>query len=68
MIATDDLALRKVTTNRDIAVVGAFGLLKLLYTQNLVQTKETYPKYLEKLRTDLYLIKDLVEWAIKDID
>ncbi|UCG00816.1 MAG: hypothetical protein JSW11_14500 [Candidatus Heimdallarchaeota archaeon] len=68
MIATDDLALRKVARDRDIAVVGTLGLLKLLYTQNIIQTRETYLKYLEKLRTDLYLSDDLLEWAIKDID
>lgn len=68
MIATDDLALRKVAKNRDIAVVGTLGLLKLLYTKNIIQTRETYVKYLEKLRTDLYLSDDLVEWALKDID
>jgi predicted nucleic acid-binding protein len=68
MIATDDLALRKVAKNRGIAVVGTLGLLKLLYTQNIIHTKETYMNYLEKLRTDLYLSDDLVEWAIKDID
>jgi len=68
MIATDDLALRKVAKNRDIAVVGTLGLLKLLYTQKIIQTRETYVKYLEKLRTDLYLSDNLVEWALKDID
>lgn len=68
MIAKDDLALRKVAKNRDITVVGTLGLLKLLYTQNIIQTRETYLKYLEKLRTDLYLSDDLVEWATKDID
>lgn len=68
MIATDDLALRKIAKDRDIAVVGTLGLLKLLYTQNIIQTREIYLNYLEKLRTDLYLSDDLLEWAIKDID
>ncbi len=68
MIATDDLTLRKEANNRHIAVVGTLGLLKLLYTQNIIQTRESYLKCLEKLRTDLYLSDDLVEWAIKDID
>jgi len=68
MIATDDLAPRKIAKDRDIAVVGTLGLLKLLYTQNIIQTREIYLNYLEKLRTDLYLSDDLLEWAIKDID
>ena len=68
MMATDDLALRKVAKNKDILVIGTLGLLKLLYTQNIIQTRETYLEYLEKLRTDLYLSDDLVEWAKKDID
>ena len=45
MFATDDLALRKVAKDSDIAVVGTLGLLKLLYTQNIIQTRETYLKY-----------------------
>jgi predicted nucleic acid-binding protein len=68
MIATDDLALRKVAKKRDIKVVGTLGLLKLLYIQKIIHTTEAYLNYLEKLGTDLYLSDDLVEWAKKDID
>lgn len=68
VIATDDLALRKIANDRNIAVVGTLGLLKLLYNQKIIHTKEAYLNYLEKLRTDLYLSDELIEWAIKDID
>lgn len=68
MIATDDLALRKIAKKRGILVIGTLGLLKLLYTQKIIQTRDSYQEYLEKLQTDLYLSDDLVEWAKKDID
>ena len=68
MIATDDLTLRKVAKKRDILIIGTLGILKLLYTQKIIQPRNTYLEYLEKLRTDLYLSDDLMEWANKDID
>ena len=67
LLATDDKALREAAKNHSVKVIGSLGLLKLFYLQGIITKKKHYLSFLEKLQEDLYLTKELIDWAKKGI-
>lgn len=67
LLATDDKVLRREAEKRSIKVIGSLGLLKLLYLKRIIEKKDHYLSFLEKLQEDLYIQEELLEWAKKEI-
>lgn len=62
-LASDDKVIRKMAKELKVNVIGTLGLLKLLYQQRIINTKEEYIKYLRVLQDDIFLSDELIEWA-----
>jgi len=58
------LALRRQAIQFGLKITGSLGLLKALYYKKLISTKDEYVTLISKLREDIYLTDELIEWAL----
>lgn len=64
-IASDDRPLRQFAKKLGISITGSLGLLKSLYQNRIIKTREEYTTYLDSLQKDIYISDDLMKWALE---
>jgi len=64
-IASDDKTLRQFAKNLGISITGSLGLLKSLYQNKIIKTREEYISYLDSLQKDIYISDELMKWALE---
>lgn len=64
-IASDDKTLRLFAKNLGISITGSLGLLKSLYQNKIIKTREEYISYLDSLQKDIYISDELMKWALE---
>ena len=64
-IASDDKTLRLFAKNLGISITGSLGLLKSLYQNKIIKTREEYIYYLDSLQKDIYISDELMKWALE---
>jgi len=65
-IASDDKTLRQFAENLGISITGSLGLLKSLYQNKIIKTREEYIYYLDSLQKDIYISDELMKWALEE--
>ncbi len=65
-IASDDKTLRQFAKNLGLSITGSLGLLKALYKNKIIKTKEEYLSFIESLQKDLFISEDLIKWALDE--
>ena len=65
-IASDDEPLRRFAKKLGISVTGSLGLLKVLYQNKIIKTREEYITFLTSLEKDIYISDELREWALNE--
>ena len=65
-IASDDKTLRQFAENLGISITGSLGLLKSLYQNKIIKTREEYISYLDSLQKDIYISDELMKWALEE--
>lgn len=66
-IASDDNPLRQFAKKLGITVTGTLGLLKALFQNNIIKTLDEYMASLKALQKELYISKELLDWALKGL-
>ena len=66
LIASDDRPLRKYSEKLGILITGSLGLLKALYQKKIIKTQEEYIIFLNSLKEDVYISKELLKWALNN--
>jgi len=64
-IASDDRPLRQFAKKLGISITGSLGLLKSLYQNRIIKTREEYTTFLDSLQKDIYISDDLMKWALE---
>ena len=65
-IASDDKTLRQFAENLGISITGSLGLLKSLYQNKIIKTREEYISFLDSLQKDIYISDELMKWALEE--
>jgi predicted nucleic acid-binding protein len=65
-IASDDKTLRQFAENLGISITESLGLLKSLYQNKIIKTREEYIYYLDSLQKDIYISDELMKWALEE--
>ena len=65
-IASDDKTLRQFAKNLGISITGSLGLLKSLYQNKIIKTREEYIFFLDSLQKDIYISDELMKWALEE--
>jgi len=64
-IASDDRPLHQFAKKLGISITGSLGLLKSLYQNRIIKTREEYTTFLDSLQKDIYISDDLMKWALE---
>lgn len=65
ILASDDRELRKHARLLNIKITGSLGLLKTMYQKGIIESKKKYIRCLEILMEDVYISKELYNWALE---
>lgn len=65
-IASDDRPLRQFAEKLGISITGSLGLLKSLYQNRIIETREEYITSLESLQKDIYISDEFMKWALEE--
>jgi len=65
-IASDDRPLREFAEKLGISITGSLGLLKSLYQNRIIKTREEYITSLDSLQKDIYISDELMKWALEE--
>ena len=65
-IASGDKSLRQFAKKLGISITGSLGLLKSLYQNKIIKTREEYISFLDSLQKDIYISEELMEWALEE--
>lgn len=65
-IASDDKSLRQFAEKLGISITGSLGLLKSLYQNKIIKTREEYISYLDSLQKDIFISDELMKWALEE--
>lgn len=65
-IASDDRPLRIYVEKLGITITGSLGLLKALYKNKIIKTRDEYITYIGSLQEDVYISDELMKWALED--
>ncbi|MHA1242631.1 MAG: hypothetical protein ACTSQU_17880 [Promethearchaeota archaeon] len=65
-IASDDRPLRHFAKKLGISITGSLGLIKSLYQNRIIKTREEYIIVLNSLQKDIYVSDELMKWALEE--
>ena len=65
-IASDDKPLRQFAKQLGLSITGSLGLLKSLYQNKIIKTREEYITFLDSLQKDIYISDELMKWALEE--
>ena len=65
-IASDDKSLRQFAEKLGISITGSLGLLKSLYQNKIIKTREEYISFLDSLQKDIYISEEFMKWALEE--
>ncbi len=65
-IASDDKTLRQFAKKLGISITRSLGLLKSLYKNKIIKTREEYISFLDSLQKDIYISDELMKWALEE--
>ena len=65
-IASDDKNLRHFAKDLGISITGSLSLLKSLYQNKIIKTREEYIFFLDLLQKDIYISDELMKWALEE--
>ncbi|MBD3190657.1 MAG: hypothetical protein GF308_08430 [Candidatus Heimdallarchaeota archaeon] len=65
-IASDDRELRSFAKHLGITITGSLGIIKMLFKQRIIKSKEEYLDILQALSQDIFLTNELYKWALEE--
>lgn len=65
-IASDDKTLHQFAKKLGISITRSLGLLKSLYKNKIIKTREEYISFLDSLQKDIYISDELMKWALEE--
>lgn len=57
--------MREYAKSQSVTITGTLGLIKAVKLKGIITDNKMYKEILEKLRDDLYVSDNLIQWALE---